>query len=215
MKIVAKNLSDGATAIAVLLRYIVAKNFGYDIFPLFATTCVEAKSILQIQCPFTSFSLQNYERSIRVFDSSNISNIGKYLIQPSIVYAFGVVLLELIAGRKPIETKRGAREENLVCGYAKELTGLDLKNCRHCNPFLEEVTVLYIPDLSDCLPSIDAWRDQWLSNKKAIAGRECLQALKGEYLSGMCKDVSINKFFDEAMVVELAQQAADLHQQMI
>ncbi|KAL0436411.1 UNVERIFIED_CONTAM: U5 small nuclear ribonucleoprotein component CLO [Sesamum radiatum] len=31
---------------------------------------------------------------------------------------------------------------------------------------------------------------------------------------GMSEDVSINKFFDEAMVVELAQQAADLHQQM-
>ncbi|KAG8471537.1 hypothetical protein CXB51_036737 [Gossypium anomalum] len=32
---------------------------------------------------------------------------------------------------------------------------------------------------------------------------------------GMSEDVSINKFFDEAMVAELAQQAADLHQQMI
>ncbi|KAM0017983.1 putative protein-synthesizing GTPase [Helianthus debilis subsp. tardiflorus] len=32
---------------------------------------------------------------------------------------------------------------------------------------------------------------------------------------GMSEDVSINKFFDEAMVVELAQQEADLHQQMI
>ncbi|KAK7860683.1 110 kda u5 small nuclear ribonucleoprotein component clo, partial [Quercus suber] len=32
---------------------------------------------------------------------------------------------------------------------------------------------------------------------------------------GMSEDVSINKFFDEAMMVELAQQAADLHQQMI
>ncbi|GFQ02674.1 116 kDa U5 small nuclear ribonucleoprotein component [Phtheirospermum japonicum] len=32
---------------------------------------------------------------------------------------------------------------------------------------------------------------------------------------GMSEDVSINKFFDEAMVVELAHQAADLHQQMI
>lgn len=30
------------------------------------------------------------------------------------VYAFGVVLLELITGRKPIETKRGPGEENLV-----------------------------------------------------------------------------------------------------
>lgn len=32
---------------------------------------------------------------------------------------------------------------------------------------------------------------------------------------GMSEDVSINKFFDEAMVVELAQQAADLHLQMV
>ncbi|GJX18734.1 DBC1/CARP1-like protein [Tanacetum coccineum] len=80
-----------------------------------------------------------------------------------------------------------------VLRYAKELTGLDLKNCRHWNPFLasekdgrfshKEVTVLYIPDLSDCLPSIDAWRDQWLSSKKAIAKRERLQALKGEKLN--------------------------------
>ncbi|KAL8201392.1 hypothetical protein R6Q57_012731 [Mikania cordata] len=79
--------------------------------------------------------------------------------------------------------------------YAKELTGLDLKNCRKWNPFLEvhydrigndglfshkEITVLYIPDLSDSLPSIDAWRDQWLAHKKAIAERECLHALKRE-----------------------------------
>lgn len=32
---------------------------------------------------------------------------------------------------------------------------------------------------------------------------------------GMSEDVSISKFFDEAMMVELAQQAADLHQQMM
>ncbi|XVF46921.1 hypothetical protein PTKIN_Ptkin03bG0067100 [Pterospermum kingtungense] len=32
---------------------------------------------------------------------------------------------------------------------------------------------------------------------------------------GMSEDVSINKFFDEAMVAKLAQQAADPHQQMI
>ncbi|CAL1353374.1 unnamed protein product [Linum trigynum] len=31
---------------------------------------------------------------------------------------------------------------------------------------------------------------------------------------GMSEDVSINKFFDEAMMVELAQQAADIHQMM-
>ena len=32
---------------------------------------------------------------------------------------------------------------------------------------------------------------------------------------GMSEDVSINKFFDEAMMNELAQQAADLHLQMM
>lgn len=32
---------------------------------------------------------------------------------------------------------------------------------------------------------------------------------------GMSEDVSINKYFDEAMMVELAQQDADLHQQMM
>ncbi|KAJ8545927.1 hypothetical protein K7X08_018510 [Anisodus acutangulus] len=36
------------------------------------------------------------------------------------VYAFGVVLLELLTGRKPIESKRGPREENLVL-WAKPL----------------------------------------------------------------------------------------------
>lgn len=36
------------------------------------------------------------------------------------VYAFGVVLLELITGRKPIESKRGSGEENLVL-WAKPL----------------------------------------------------------------------------------------------
>jgi U5 small nuclear ribonucleoprotein component len=32
---------------------------------------------------------------------------------------------------------------------------------------------------------------------------------------GMSEDVSGNKFFDEAMMVELAQQTGDLHLQMI
>lgn len=108
----------------------------------------------------------------------------------------------------------------MIFRYAKVLTGLDLKNCRKWNPFLEvilnivfssymffflflsnyfwhlqihydrigkdgifshkEITVLYIPDLSDCLPSIDSWRDQWLAHKKAVAERERLQALKRE-----------------------------------
>jgi U5 small nuclear ribonucleoprotein component len=35
------------------------------------------------------------------------------------------------------------------------------------------------------------------------------------FFQGMSEDVSINKFFDEAMMNELAQQAADLHLQMM
>ncbi|XAR53200.1 hypothetical protein NMG60_11021653 [Bertholletia excelsa] len=79
--------------------------------------------------------------------------------------------------------------------HAKDVSQLDLKNCRHWNRFLEihydrigkdglfshkEVTVLYVPDLSDCLPPLDAWRDQWFAHKKAVADREHRLALKKE-----------------------------------
>ncbi|KAL6579509.1 hypothetical protein OROMI_009725 [Orobanche minor] len=77
--------------------------------------------------------------------------------------------------------------------YAKDVANLDLKNCRHWNRFLEihydrvgkdghfshkEVTVLYVPDLSDCLPSLDSWREQWFNHKKAISERVRLRNLK-------------------------------------
>ncbi|KAL8053160.1 hypothetical protein ABFX02_05G053200 [Erythranthe guttata] len=83
--------------------------------------------------------------------------------------------------------------------HAKDVTDLDLTNCRHWNRFLEihyervgkdglfshkEVTVLYVPDLADCLPSLDSWRDQWLNHKKAVSERERLQSLKKEITGG-------------------------------
>ncbi|KAE9455669.1 hypothetical protein C3L33_12427, partial [Rhododendron williamsianum] len=85
-----------------------------------------------------------------------------------------------------------------VLRYAKDVTQLDLKNCRHWNRFLEawgihydrvgkdglfshkEVTVPYVPDLSDCLPSIETWREQWLAHKKAVAERRRLLEFKKE-----------------------------------
>ncbi|KAK4741392.1 hypothetical protein SAY87_024980 [Trapa incisa] len=70
--------------------------------------------------------------------------------------------------------------------YAKDVTQLDLQNCQNWNPFLEihyerigkdghfiqkEVTVIFVPNLSDCLPSLDSWREKWLAHKKSLAER--------------------------------------------
>ncbi|XP_042983456.1 protein SHORT ROOT IN SALT MEDIUM 1 isoform X1 [Carya illinoinensis] len=83
-----------------------------------------------------------------------------------------------------------------VLRYAKNITQLDLQHCCNWNRFLEihydrvgkdglfshkEVTVLFVPDLSECLPSLEAWRDQWLAHKKDVAGREQQVALKKEW----------------------------------
>ncbi|KAK4758838.1 hypothetical protein SAY87_020139 [Trapa incisa] len=70
---------------------------------------------------------------------------------------------------------------------AKDITQLDLWNCRNWNPFLEihyerigkdglfshkEVTVIFVPDLSDCLPSLESWHEKWLAHKNALVERE-------------------------------------------
>ncbi|XP_061366325.1 protein SHORT ROOT IN SALT MEDIUM 1 isoform X2 [Gastrolobium bilobum] len=79
--------------------------------------------------------------------------------------------------------------------HSKDVIQVDLQNCQHWNRFLEihydrvgkdgffshkEITVLYVPNLSDCLPSLDEWRDQWLAHKKAVAEREHQFSLKKE-----------------------------------
>lgn len=43
------------------------------------------------------------------------------------VYALGVVLLELVTGRKPIETRKGTGEENLISWVGQQFTTLFLK----------------------------------------------------------------------------------------
>ncbi|OIT05507.1 hypothetical protein A4A49_49077 [Nicotiana attenuata] len=79
--------------------------------------------------------------------------------------------------------------------HAKDITHLDLKNCQQWNRFLEihyervgkdglfshkEVTVYFVPDLSECLPSLESWRELWFTQKKAIAEREKELALRKE-----------------------------------
>lgn len=44
----------------------------------------------------------------------------------------------------------------------------------------KEITVIFVPDLSECLPSLDSWREQWLAHKKAVAERERQLSLRKE-----------------------------------
>ncbi|KAL3522783.1 hypothetical protein ACH5RR_015617 [Cinchona calisaya] len=82
-----------------------------------------------------------------------------------------------------------------VLRYAKDVANLDLQNCKNWNRFIEihydrvgkdgffshkEVTVLYVPDLSECLPSLDSWRDQWLAHKKAFFKKDRLRTPRKE-----------------------------------
>ncbi|MED6148926.1 hypothetical protein PIB30_057587 [Stylosanthes scabra] len=79
--------------------------------------------------------------------------------------------------------------------YAKDVIQLDLHNCQQWNRFLEihydrlgkdgffshkEITVLYVPNLSDCLPKLNEWREHWLAHKKAVAERARQLALRKE-----------------------------------
>lgn len=44
----------------------------------------------------------------------------------------------------------------------------------------KEVTFLFLPDLENCLPSLDAWRSQWVSRRDARVEREREAMLKME-----------------------------------
>ncbi|RWR79642.1 cell division cycle and apoptosis regulator protein 1 isoform X2 [Cinnamomum micranthum f. kanehirae] len=78
---------------------------------------------------------------------------------------------------------------------AKEVVQVDLTNCLRWRPFLEihydrvgkdglsgykEVTLLFLPDFANCLPSLDAWRSQWVSRRDARVEREREAMLKME-----------------------------------
>ncbi|KAG8094529.1 hypothetical protein GUJ93_ZPchr0012g20835 [Zizania palustris] len=71
--------------------------------------------------------------------------------------------------------------------HVKELVQVDLSNCTQWNRFLEvhynrvgkdglfshkEITVLFVPNLSECLPSVDLWKNNWIAYKKSKAEKE-------------------------------------------
>ncbi|GJM98160.1 hypothetical protein PR202_ga15144 [Eleusine coracana subsp. coracana] len=77
--------------------------------------------------------------------------------------------------------------------YVKETVQIDLANCTHWNRFVEvhynrigkdglfshkEITVLFVPNLSECLPSVDVWKNNWIAYKKAKAERDQLTLKK-------------------------------------
>jgi len=70
---------------------------------------------------------------------------------------------------------------------------VDLSSCTHWNRFVEvhynrigkdglfshkEITVLFVPNLSECLPSVDIWKNNWILYKKSKAEREELTVKK-------------------------------------
>uniref|UniRef100_A0A453SDM1 DBC1/CARP1 catalytically inactive NUDIX hydrolase domain-containing protein n=3 Tax=Aegilops tauschii subsp. strangulata TaxID=200361 RepID=A0A453SDM1_AEGTS len=76
-----------------------------------------------------------------------------------------------------------------ISRYVKELVQVDLSNCTSWNRFLEvhynrvgndglfshkEITVLFVPNLSECVPSMDIWRNNWIAYRKSKIEREQL-----------------------------------------
>uniref|UniRef100_A0A0D9WR99 DBC1/CARP1 catalytically inactive NUDIX hydrolase domain-containing protein n=1 Tax=Leersia perrieri TaxID=77586 RepID=A0A0D9WR99_9ORYZ len=71
--------------------------------------------------------------------------------------------------------------------HVKELVQVDLSNCTQWNRFLEvhynrvgkdglfshkEITVLFVPNLSECLPSMDLWKNNWIAYRKSKTEKE-------------------------------------------
>eukprot|EP00252_Welwitschia_mirabilis_P001369 TRINITY_DN1124_c0_g1_i1.p1 TRINITY_DN1124_c0_g1~~TRINITY_DN1124_c0_g1_i1.p1 ORF type:complete len:793 (-),score=309.16 TRINITY_DN1124_c0_g1_i1:335-2713(-) len=88
----------------------------------------------------------------------------------------------------------------------KEATQLDLSICKRWYRFLEveyerlgndgvpthkEVTVIFVPDLSTCLPSLETWKTQYLEHRRLKLDRECQDAERKEKKEDLCgKDAS-------------------------
>uniref|UniRef100_J3MF26 EF-hand domain-containing protein n=1 Tax=Oryza brachyantha TaxID=4533 RepID=J3MF26_ORYBR len=73
--------------------------------------------------------------------------------------------------------------------HVKELVQVDLSNCNQWNRFLEihynrvgkdglfshkEITVLFVPNLSECLPPVDLWKNNWIAYRKSRTEKEQL-----------------------------------------
>ncbi|KAH9316648.1 hypothetical protein KI387_025275, partial [Taxus chinensis] len=94
------------------------------------------------------------------------------------IYAFGVVLLELLTGRKPIETMRPGADENLVLwgrpllngGMVEKLVDPRLKSCLKAKQ-LKQVDRM-IRAAAVCLHPVESWRPCMSQIVRILQGQE-------------------------------------------
>lgn len=75
----------------------------------------------------------------------------------------------------------------------RESVQVDLSSCTHWNRFVEvhynrigkdglfshkEITVLFVPNLSECLPSVDMWKNNWVAYRTSKAEKEQITVKK-------------------------------------
>jgi len=144
-------------------------------------------------------SLRNTEE--RVFHLNNILKFAVFKKDRSL-FAIGGPWNAAIDGGDPSVDCSCLIRTAIRC--VKELVQVDLSNCTHWNRFVEvhynrigkdglfshkEITVLFVPNLSECLPSVDIWKNNWIAYKKSKAEREQL-TMKKEKSPGESKECS-------------------------
>lgn len=108
--------------------------------------------------------------------------------------------------------------------YTKELVQVDLSNCTHWNHFLEvhynrigkdglfshkEITVLFVPNLSECVPSVDLWKNTWIAYRKSKADRDKL-IIKNEKVPGDTKEQKKGTGVDHLKKVDIGKDATKI-----
>jgi len=142
-------------------------------------------------------SLRNTEE--RVFHLNNILKFAVFKKDRSL-FAIGGPWNAAIDGGDPSVDCSCLIRTAIRC--VKELVQVDLSNCTHWNRFVEvhynrigkdglfshkEITVLFVPNLLECLPSVDIWKNNWIAYKKSKAEREQL-TMKKEKSPGESKE---------------------------
>uniref|UniRef100_A0ACD5X352 Uncharacterized protein n=1 Tax=Avena sativa TaxID=4498 RepID=A0ACD5X352_AVESA len=108
--------------------------------------------------------------------------------------------------------------------YTKELVQVDLSNCTNWNHFLEvhynrigkdglfshkEITVLFVPNLSECVPSVDSWKNTWIAYRKLKADRDKL-TIKNEKVPVDTEEQTKGTGDDHLRTVDIGKDATKI-----